>query len=62
MCPKRSKTQTKKSEQQQSGEELHEQIKAKAYELFEKRGCCHGGHCEDWYEAERIVKENGKKT
>jgi hypothetical protein len=34
---------------------LHEMICKKAYELFERRGCEHGHHDEDWLEAERIV-------
>jgi hypothetical protein len=30
----------------------------KAYELFERRGYQHGFHMEDWFQAERLVKEN----
>ncbi len=34
---------------------IHEMIAKKAYELFERRGCQHGHHEEDWREAERLV-------
>lgn len=34
---------------------LQEQIAAKAYELYEKRGQMHGRDLEDWLEAERLV-------
>jgi len=34
---------------------LQEQIAAKAYELYEKRGRSHGRDFEDWLEAERLV-------
>ena len=34
---------------------LQEQIAAKAYELYEKRGQMHGRDFEDWLEAERLV-------
>jgi len=34
---------------------IHELISEKAYELFERRGCQHGHHEEDWREAERLV-------
>ncbi|MCK5682663.1 DUF2934 domain-containing protein [bacterium] len=33
-----------------------------AYEIYEKRGCLHGYHDEDWHKAIEIVKaESGKK-
>lgn len=38
---------------------LHEMIKKKAYEIYEKRGREHGKDLDDWLEAESIVK--GKK-
>ena len=34
---------------------LQERIRAKAYELYEERGCIHGHEQEDWFEAERLV-------
>ncbi len=37
--------------------ELHRMIEQKAYELFEKRGRIHGNDWEDWFVAERLVKE-----
>jgi len=36
--------------------DLTEKIQSKAYELYEKRGCVHGCDCDDWYEAEKIVR------
>ncbi|MDE2027366.1 MAG: DUF2934 domain-containing protein [Candidatus Omnitrophica bacterium] len=32
-------------------------IEKKAYELYEKRGCCHGHDQEDWLEAKRLVED-----
>jgi len=34
---------------------LHDEIAAVAYELFETRGCVHGHDLDDWLDAERIV-------
>jgi len=34
---------------------LHDEIAAIAYELFESRGCTHGCDLDDWLNAERIV-------
>ena len=34
---------------------LQQRIAKKAYELYERRGCCHGFDVDDWLEAERIV-------
>ena len=34
---------------------LHQRIAEKAHELYECRGCCHGGDLDDWLEAEQIV-------
>ncbi len=36
-------------------EDGHERIAAKAYELWEQRGCRHGHDLEDWFDAEAIV-------
>ncbi len=58
MRPKNTKTKKKVTEPKVIGEELSEQIKTKAYELFERKGCCHGGDCDDWYEAEGIVTQS----
>jgi hypothetical protein len=38
-------------------EEYNRRVAIKAYELFERRGCQHGSHLDDWYQAERIVQE-----
>lgn len=34
---------------------LHDEIAAISYELFESRGCVHGFDIDDWLNAERIV-------
>ncbi len=36
--------------------DLNKEIQAKAYELYEKRGCCHGKDSDDWFEAEKILR------
>lgn len=38
-------------------EDCRKRIAAKAYELWEQRGCRHGHDLEDWLEAEAIVTE-----
>ncbi len=38
-----------------SPEELFARTQAKAYELFEQRGCVNGRDFDDWLEAEKIV-------
>ena len=40
--------------------EMHEQIKQRAYQLYEERGRAHGHHEEDWARAEREIRELGK--
>ncbi len=32
-------------------------VEEKAYELFERRGCQHGCHLGDWFEAEKLVED-----
>lgn len=58
MSSKKTKPQVKSKsiKQNKSTDNLDEKIQEKAYELYEKRGCCPGHDCNDWYEAERIVK------
>jgi hypothetical protein len=34
----------------------HEEVSRLAYELWEKRGCPHGSHDEDWLQAEEEIK------
>lgn len=36
-------------------EDRRERIAAKAYELWEQRGCRHGYDLEDWFDAEALV-------
>jgi hypothetical protein len=33
----------------------HQLISEKAYELYQKRGCCDGCDLDDWLEAERLI-------
>ena len=33
----------------------HQRIAEKAHELYQCRGCCHGGDLADWLEAEQLV-------
>ncbi|WHZ21760.1 MAG: hypothetical protein OJF47_000872 [Nitrospira sp.] len=35
--------------------ERRERIATKAYELWEQRGCRHGHHLQDWFDAEAFV-------
>ena len=35
----------------------HDEIAARAYELFERRGYAHGHHQEDWIQAEAELRE-----
>jgi hypothetical protein len=36
-------------------QELHEEIRMAAYELYEQRGMTHGYDLDDWLQAEKIV-------
>ncbi len=38
-------------------DKLNEMIQRKAYELFEKRGCTPGNELGDWFEAEKLVRQ-----
>jgi len=40
-----------------SKDKLQEMIQKKAYELYEKRGCTSGNELADWFEAEKLVKQ-----
>ena len=40
-----------------SDEELYLQVATKAYELYQQRGEEHGHDLDDWFTAERLVKE-----
>ena len=40
--------------------EVQEQIRQRAYELFEKRGCEDGHALDDWLQAEAEIVENAK--
>lgn len=53
-----SKKKVLKNSKLSPEEELNKKIAIKAYELYEKRGCCPGHEMEDWLEAEQIVKAN----
>ena len=41
-------------------EDLQEQIRQRAYKLYEARGRVHGHHEEDWANAEREIREEGR--
>lgn len=56
MSAKKRKIQIKEEQLSRITSGLNERIQKKAYELFEQRGCCHGKDCDDWYEAEKLVK------
>jgi len=40
---------------------LEDQIRVRAYELFEQRGYIHGYADEDWFNAEREVRARGEQ-
>ena len=56
MSAKKRKTQNKEEQLSQTTDDLNEKIQKKAYELFERRGCCDGKDCDDWYKAEKLVE------
>ena len=41
---------------------LEEEIRRRAYEIFEERGCTPGNEHEDWLRAEREVLDRYKQT
>ena len=41
-----------------SANEFQSKVAQKAYELFEARGCFHGNDIQDWFEAERTIRES----
>jgi hypothetical protein len=41
-------------------EDISEQIREKAYEIFLKKGCYHGDDQADWFEAEKEIKSKHK--
>lgn len=43
-------------------EDRRERIAAKAYELWEQRGCRHGYDLEDWFDAEALVIQSLQET
>ena len=43
------------SEFSHNDEQVRHRIAQRAYELYERRGCCHGCDLDDWLEAERLV-------
>lgn len=47
----------KKVQNTQNHGQLSEQIRKVAYEICQKRGCVPGNDWQDWFEAERIVKQ-----
>jgi len=51
------KKNSKSSSSSKTDAALTEQIRKKAYELWEKRGRPSGNSMRDWLEAERIIKK-----
>ena len=43
-------------------EDRRERIAAKAYDLWEERGCRHGHDLEDWLDAEAVVRKEIHKA
>ena len=41
-------------------EELLERIRQRAFELYVARGCVDGNHEQDWADAEREIREQGR--
>jgi len=37
-------------------EPTHAQVEERAYQIFQERGCEHGGHTEDWLAAEQQLR------
>ena len=57
--PKMKASSTKKSTQKNvQTENFIPIIEKRAYELYLKRGCSHGLHEQDWYEAEKEIMKN----
>ena len=56
----KKKTSSKKSTTKKNvqNEDFYSMIEKRAYELFLERGCSHGLHDQDWYQAEKeVMKE-----
>ncbi|MFA6079398.1 MAG: DUF2934 domain-containing protein [Candidatus Omnitrophota bacterium] len=51
------KKSSKSSSSSKTSADINEQIRKKAYELWEKRGRPSGNSMKDWLEAERIIKK-----
>lgn len=63
MKPQRkSATPNGSTTQTGSSVELLEQIRIRAYELFEERGGAHGYDVEDWLRAEAEITQKAKAT
>lgn len=56
---KKKTTSTKKTQENKvTQNEFYSLVQKRAYELFIQRGCTHGMHEQDWYQAENEVKQN----
>jgi hypothetical protein len=44
---------TKRAAEQADKERTPEQIRTRAYKIYEARGCVDGHHEDDWYQAEK---------
>ena len=58
---KRSRATTTNANSEESAGDLEEQIRRRAYELYERRGCEGGHEVEDWLQAEvELARERTK--
>lgn len=53
-------SQTK--QQRSMNENVEDQIRMRAYELYEARGSVDGHDVDDWYQAEEELSEHGKPS
>ena len=54
-------SQTKQQRNMDGGaENIQEQIRVRAYELYQARGCVDGHHEDDWYQAENELLHQNK--
>ena len=52
----KNRIETPLSQTSYSNGDFYQKVQAKAFQLFEARGCAHGFDVEDWLLAEQIVR------
>ena len=60
--PTKAKKQSRTAKITLLPEQVHERIQQKAYELYKDRSYQNGNDWNDWFEAERIVMSEFKKS